>query len=267
MAGLQRSSAPINPLWCVSGFRTLTSRTIGGALVAASPGGERLPDLRRASFGRLEPRPGERPATSKSSQSHPFFKRKAETRQEPCSSTPLHDLITKQASPIEHSQLIWSTILPRVCRPATRPNASRTWPKGRTASTCGRSWPGSTKRESASSRCRPPWAANDSPVMPRSSWRGPNWGDHRDRPAAIADGTHCLVHGLTTDAIEEQVDAAGDYGHGPVRPSRRRGSRRLRWHPGPAGTHGWVGWPRPSRGRPWPPRSARRRCPRRPLRR
>ena len=38
------------------------------------------------------------------------------------------------------------------------------------------------------------------------------WGDHRDRPAAIADGTHCLVHGLTTDAIEEQVDAAGDYG-------------------------------------------------------
>ena len=36
--------------------------------------------------------------------------------------------------------------------------------------------------------------------------------DHRDRPAAVAHGTHCLFHRRTTDAIEEQVDAAGDNG-------------------------------------------------------
>ena len=28
------------------------------------------------------------------------------------------------------------------------------------------------------------------------------WGYHRDRPAAVTYGTHCLVLGLATDAIE-----------------------------------------------------------------
>lgn len=73
-------------------------------------------------------------------------------------------------------------------------------------------------RESAFSRFRPPWAANDSPRDAALELERTEWGDHRDRPAAVAHGTHCLVPGLTTDAIEEQVDAAGDYGQDPFDP-------------------------------------------------
>lgn len=55
------------------------------------------------------------------------------------------------------------------------------------------------------------WAANDSPVMPRSSWRVPNGGNHRDRPAVVAHGTHGPIPGLAADAIEHDVDAAGNH--------------------------------------------------------
>jgi len=78
-------------------------------------------------------------------------------------------VVTADAGPIEHRQPIWSTILPRVCRAATRASASRAWLSGSTVSACGRSLPASTRAASCSSRGRPPWAANDSPVMPRSS--------------------------------------------------------------------------------------------------
>jgi hypothetical protein len=38
------------------------------------------------------------------------------------------------------------------------------------------------------------------------------WWYHRDRPAAFAHRTHCLVLGLATHAIEKQVDTVGDCG-------------------------------------------------------
>ena len=51
---------------------------------------------------------------------------------------------------------IWSTILPRVCRPATRPNASRTWPTARPprpAGVAGRRRPGGRVPPAAAGRC------------------------------------------------------------------------------------------------------------------
>jgi hypothetical protein len=57
--------------------------------------------------------------------------------------------------------------------------------------------------------------ARDAPLKLERTERG----YHRDRPAAVAHGTHCLVHGLTPDAIEEPVDAASDHAQdlfGPV---------------------------------------------------
>jgi hypothetical protein len=98
-----------------------------------------------------------------------------------------------------------------VCRPATRPNASRTRPNGRTASTCGRSCPEATIVESASSRCRPPVCgerfARDAPLeLERTEWGITEIARPPSRTAPTAWST------LTTDAIDEQVDAAGDYG-------------------------------------------------------
>jgi hypothetical protein len=89
----------------------------------------------------------------------------------------------------------------------------------------------------------PPWAANDSPVMPHSSRAG--------RPGRIMEITRppLPTAPMAWSRVWPRRSPAArrcrrEPRPAPAGPTPRRGSRLPRWRPGPAGSHGCPGWPR-----------------------
>jgi hypothetical protein len=134
---------------------------------------------------------------------------------------------------------ICSTILPRVCRPATRVSAWRAWSNGSTASTWGRSVPASTRRPSL----RPLPAAvggerfaGDAPLQ----LSGQALQDYGDHPAAVADRADSLAR-VWPPARRGLVTA-----HSPAQDRPRRAATlstaAMR---GPASLRRTGSWPRP----------------------
>ena len=105
---------------------------------------------------------------------------------------------------------IWSTILPRVCRPATRSRASRTCSKGSTASTLGAQL---ARFDQPADRLQ--YLPVDVGVERFTLDAAPQVGgsaDQEDRPAVFAHRADGSVAGLAASSIEEHVDAARNYG-------------------------------------------------------
>jgi len=153
-------------LLCASGASCLTpSRP--GCTVAPSGG---YPESRRARNAVESPVD----VTNRALQEPPEPRDDSTTRSRPASPGSRTSTLrrTRSDDPDEHRRLtasrpptypIWSTTLPRVCRPPTRSRASRTCSNGSTASIWGRSFPSSTNRPIASSRCRLTSASSASP--------------------------------------------------------------------------------------------------------
>jgi hypothetical protein len=93
----------------------------------------------------LGPRPGERPATSQSSRSAIRSLRRKLNLVRNLAHRRLPRPGYQASRPDRYSQPIWSAILPRVCRAATRASASRAWSSGTTVSACGREFAGIDK--------------------------------------------------------------------------------------------------------------------------